>query len=283
MGAEGVTIIKRKKVIAGVGHHVGAWNVAYADFVTAMMAFFLLMWLLNATTEKQRKGIADYFSPTIPVSKVSSGGNGAFSGESVFTEETQAHDGTGATKKDPSIANQTITGDVVSGRAENTEQDPQGNEFASIESALSGTSGESDLENELLQHIVTRVTDEGLIVEIFDLDNSPLFYAGTADPSEKLIALLKMMSKVFNLVENGIAISGHISSLPLVVRNNNNWQITSDRAQKTRLLLTEFGISDSRFERVTGLADRSPAASNLMASRNRRIELTLLRKKAETN
>ena len=68
-------IIKRKKVIAG-GHHGGAWKVAYADFVTAMMAFFLLMWLLGATNEKQRKGIADYFNPTIPVNKVSGGGDG---------------------------------------------------------------------------------------------------------------------------------------------------------------------------------------------------------------
>ena len=68
-------IIKRKKVIAGDGHHGGAWKVAYADFVTAMMAFFMLMWLLNATTEQQRKGIADYFSPTIPINRVSGGGS----------------------------------------------------------------------------------------------------------------------------------------------------------------------------------------------------------------
>ncbi|TMV82609.1 chemotaxis protein MotB, partial [Thioclava sp. BHET1] len=79
-------IIKRKKVIAAAGHHGGAWKVAYADFVTAMMAFFMLMWLLNATTEKQRKGIADYFSPKIPVTRVSGGGDGAFGGESVFSQ-----------------------------------------------------------------------------------------------------------------------------------------------------------------------------------------------------
>ena len=77
-------IIKRKKVIQGGGHHGGAWKVAYADFVTAMMAFFMLMWLLNATTEKQRKGIADYFNPTIPINRVSGGGDGAFGGDSVF-------------------------------------------------------------------------------------------------------------------------------------------------------------------------------------------------------
>ena len=90
-------IIKRKKIVAG-GHHGGAWKVAYADFVTAMMAFFMLMWLLNATTEKQRKGIADYFNPTIPVNRVSGGGDGAFGGDSIFSEDTLVHNGTGASQ-----------------------------------------------------------------------------------------------------------------------------------------------------------------------------------------
>lgn len=94
-------IIKRKKVVAGDGHHGGAWKVAYADFVTAMMAFFLLMWLLNATTEKQRKGIADFFNPTIPVNRISGGGDGSFGGDSVFTEETLSQNGTGASLTQP--------------------------------------------------------------------------------------------------------------------------------------------------------------------------------------
>ena len=81
-------IIKRKKKVVGGGHHGGAWKVAYADFVTALMAFFLLMWLLNATTEQQRKGVADYFSPTVPIARVSGGGDGNFGGEFVFSEMT---------------------------------------------------------------------------------------------------------------------------------------------------------------------------------------------------
>jgi len=89
-------IIRRKKVYAADGHHGGAWKVAYADFVTAMMAFFLLMWLLNATTEEQRKGIADYFNPNIPLAAVSGGGASALSGDSVFTQDTLAQNGTGA-------------------------------------------------------------------------------------------------------------------------------------------------------------------------------------------
>jgi chemotaxis protein MotB len=86
-------IIKRKKVINEAGHHGGAWKVAYADFVTAMMAFFMLMWLLNATTEDQRKGIADYFNPTIPIFRVSGGGDGATRGESIIAQEDKAESG----------------------------------------------------------------------------------------------------------------------------------------------------------------------------------------------
>jgi len=89
-------IIKRKKKVVGGGHHGGAWKVAYADFVTAMMAFFLLMWLLNATKEQQRKGVADYFSPTVPIARVSGGGDGNFGGESVFSEMTMPQNGMGA-------------------------------------------------------------------------------------------------------------------------------------------------------------------------------------------
>ena len=86
-------IIKRKKIIAADGHHGGAWKVAYADFVTAMMAFFMLMWLLNATIEQQKKGIADYFSPTLAINRSSGGGDSSFVGDTVFTEETLTRQG----------------------------------------------------------------------------------------------------------------------------------------------------------------------------------------------
>ena len=106
-------IIKRKKVIAGEGHHGGAWKVAYADFVTAMMAFFMLMWLLNATTEKQRKGLADYFSPTVAANRISGGGDGSFGGTTVFSEEMLAQTGTGATSLRPTESRQSRGSDFV--------------------------------------------------------------------------------------------------------------------------------------------------------------------------
>ena len=104
-GNEKAPRIVRRKVVAGDGHHGGAWKVAYADFVTAMMAFFLLMWLLGATNEKQRKGIADYFNPTVPINKVSGGGEGAFGGETVFSENTLTQQGAGGSMLRPTESN----------------------------------------------------------------------------------------------------------------------------------------------------------------------------------
>jgi len=160
-------IIKRKKIIVSGGHHGGAWKVAYADFVTAMMAFFLLMWLLNATTEKQRKGLSDYFSPAIPISRLSSGSDGAFGGNSMFSEDTMLHEGTGASDKRPADEQQARGMTGVDTKA---EEKSSGEEFAEIESKLMGRSGESLVSDGALKHIVTRVTDEGLIIELFALE-----------------------------------------------------------------------------------------------------------------
>ena len=136
-------IIKRKKVVAGEGHHGGAWKVAYADFVTAMMAFFMLMWLLNATTEKQRKGIADYFNPTIPVNRISGGGEGSFGGTSVFSEETLAQAGMGATNKHATEQNQARgqSGLMENGRAD--DADAQQAVLEAVITALLARGGES--------------------------------------------------------------------------------------------------------------------------------------------
>jgi chemotaxis protein MotB len=273
----GLTLIKRKKVIAGGGHHGGAWKVAYADFVTAMMAFFLLMWLLNATTEKQRKGIADYFSPTIPISKVSNGGNGSLNGETMFAEDSKAMNGTGATNERPSQENQARG---MSGTATSPVQESargSDDELARIESLLNGDSGESFVDDELLQHVSTRVTDEGLIIELFDLEDSPLFVGNTDQPGEKLTALTGMIAEVAATATNAVAVTGHTSAVPLVLKINPNWELSAARAQRVRTLLMGFGLADSRFERVTGQADRNLADANPMAARNRRVEITLLR------
>ncbi len=269
-------IIKRKKIIAGGGHHGGAWKVAYADFVTAMMAFFLLMWLLNATTEKQRKGIADYFSPTIPINRISGGGEGSFGGDSVFSEETLAQNGTGASLKKPTESNAARGSSGVDPAQEAAGL--QEAQFSAIEDALTGKSGESMVSDGALRHIVTKVTDEGLIVELFDLPGEPLFRGDSNEPTPVLEELVSMVGEVFALVDNSVAVNGFTTSRPVVLRNNPVWDLSSSRADRLRRMLAGTGLAPDRVQRVSGFADRVPVARNPMAERNNRVELILLRR-----
>jgi len=267
-------IIKRKKKVIAGGHHGGAWKVAYADFVTAMMAFFMLMWLLNATTESQRKGIADYFSPTVPLSRISGGGDGAFGGDSTFTEDTLAQNGTGATQDRPSESN-AAKGDTGNDTSDSADAGEAA--MATVQEALSGMSGESMAADEALRHILTRVTDEGLIIEIYDLPEDPLFEIDSAVPQPVMEELAQMISRVLDLLENEIAVSGFTRAQPVVLVNNSVWQVSTLRANQVRLLLQSGGTDPTRVVRVSGHADRKPVAKNPMAVRNNRIEIVLLR------
>lgn len=269
-------IIKRKKVISGGGHHGGAWKVAYADFVTAMMAFFLLMWLLNATTEKQRKGISDYFNPTIPVNRISGGGDGAFGGDSVFSEETMAYTGTGAMDRKTSAASADAKG-KDSGKGESGEGRAQ-SELEDVEKALLARGGESNTMQKLLRQVVTKVTDEGLVIELFDLPDAPLFKEDTSEPTPVLIALTGLVADVLNLTTNEIAVSGHVHSLPVTLIDNPVWDLSADRAQLTREQLEGAGIDSARIQRIAGFADRKPAVADPASERNNRIEVILLRR-----
>ncbi len=241
--------------------------MAYADFVTAMMAFFMLMWLLNATTEKQRKGIADYFSPTVPVSRISGGGDGSFGGESIETHETLSEDGDTMFQQ---------IGRPVTGAGGDEEEESE-RLWARIEEALMGRGGESVLGDEVYKHIVTRVTDEGLIIEIFDLEGKPLFEEGTDTPTLILTEITGLLEEALNLTRNDIAVVGYVQSAPIVVSDNPVWRLSMERASQVRELLETVGVSGNRMERVTGYADNAPAARNPLAARNNRIEIILLR------
>ena len=267
-------IIKRKKVISGGGHHGGAWKVAYADFVTAMMAFFMLMWLLNATTEQQRKGIADYFSPTIPINRISGGGNGAFSGDSIFSEETLPKNGTGATMPHASIEEK-ARGDTGNDSA--GEKEEQDIIFRELDSMLTGRGGETMVMENALRHIVTRITDEGLVIELFDLEGITLFEGETATPTPLLQDLVTIITGITKTVSNEIAIGGHVRSTPIVLAESPVWELSAERATRLRLLLQEAGEPPRRIQRVTGHADRELVVRDPMAARNNRVEIVLLR------
>lgn len=267
-------IVKKKKVIAG-GHHGGAWKVAYADFVTAMMAFFMMMWLLSATTEKQRAGLADYFAPTIPVNRVSGGGDGALNGSSIFSEDTLPTDGLGATTQYATVTDRARGESGTADGAENRETSDE--ELEALVEELMGRGGETTAMDNLLEHIVTRITDEGLVIELFELDGVPLFAEGTDEPTQLMQDLVTLVADVAKLATNNIAVGGHVRANPVVLADNPVWDISAQRATRTRLMLESASLDEERMERVTGHADRELIVDDPMSVRNNRVEIVLLR------
>lgn len=256
-------IIRRKKVYAADGHHGGAWKVAYADFVTAMMAFFLLMWLLNATTESQRKGIADYFSPNIPIAAVSGGGAGALSGDSIFTEDTLAKSGTGVKSE---------TGHMMSkDKQEDAAKQAAQAQLEALNAALIS-------ENEgFIQHVSLKLSSDGLVIELTDTETAPLFLLGDATPSDLLKQLLKVVTESFGSVKNNIKIVGHTDNSGFVNDTRySNWELSTDRANTARRLLMSYGFPYEQVSEVSGKAYMAPLADDPSAAQNRRISITIL-------
>lgn len=274
------TIIKRKKVYKADGHHGGAWKVAYADFVTAMMAFFLLMWLLNATTEEQRKGIADYFSPTIPISRISGGGADGLNGSSIFAENTYAKMGTGANRKEtvehPAYGNgksaSESKSESMTDAAKQNDEQQIANELEDLKESL----GEES--RQLSEHLMIKMSPEGIVLEITDSESTPLFPLGRSEPSETMIQLIAAVSDSFGEFDNDIKIVGHTDSHRY--RNGavyDNWNLSADRANAARRLLMERGIPAGRIREVSGKADMDPLIKDdPMAAQNRRISITIL-------
>lgn len=256
-------IIKRKKIVAGAAHHGGAWKVAFADFATAMMAFFLMMWLLGATSESQRRGLADYFNPTVPIHRISSGGSGMFGGDDI---ESPVNMG-------PTTASETAAGDPSA--------DPSAHEsegaFAEVERRLEALGGESTLMREALRHVMTRVTDEGLVIELFDLPDAPVFAPETAEPMPVMDLLAAVLADVLTIVVNPLAIEGHTRRYPVVQRVDPGWPLSQARPRAFQASLESRGLDPQRVARITGHADRRPVHANPMAVRNNRLEVIVLR------
>lgn len=248
-------IIKRKKNVVGDGHHGGAWKVAYADFVTAMMAFFLMLWLLGSVTEEQRKGVADYFSPTLSIQSASAGGSNSFGGESLSSTAS-------------------LTDDIATAAEYEQEWQP----LEKLADSLHALAAEDEAIAKAFEHVAIRMSDDGLIVELFDLDHAALFDGLTAQPRPVLNLLLEVVSAAFATVANPVAIAAHTRGFPTVFLDDPVWPLSLERASTVHRMMAASPIEDLRFQRVTGQADRVPAVSDPTAVRNNRIELTLLRK-----
>ena len=253
-------------------HHGGAWKVAYADFVTAMMAFFLLMWLLGATDENQRKGIADYFAPTVMPSDRSGGSNGVMGGRSLQEPEGNApHPQLSGLR--PATPYQTSSRE----RAEREKREREAMEKVAeqIRDRVRSDPGLRDLSDQLK----LEVTEEGLRIELIDRADYSMFRSGTAEMDPRARALLATVADAIRDVPNRLAVRGHTDSVPFNGANGmNNWTLSTYRAEATRAALARNGIGEDRFQRLEGLADTEPHdPGDPTNPRNRRISMTLLR------
>jgi len=283
-------IIKKVKKVSGDGHHGGAWKVAYADFVTAMMAFFLLMWLLNATTEDQRKGIADYFNPSVPVSPISGGGADLLNGSSVFSDKTLAQDGTGGAKNYQKVVKSAAENDKKTDADGASAPGPDAAEAAELERIRKQNQSLEAVRQDVLaqvndpaaeglaKHIQMRVTPEGLVIELVDVDDSPLFEVGSTRASATMQLLLKVVTTSLAPVTNQISIVGHTDALAYSgARNYTNWELSTDRAHMARRLMIESGLPANQINEVAGKADTKPLVEDKFAPQNRRISITILK------
>lgn len=283
-----------KKVIAEGhgGHHGGAWKVAYADFVTAMMAFFLLMWLLGATTEKQRKALADYFSPTlIDFKQNSAGSNGLLGGNAINQQDNYPNRSGQTGTRSMTIPVDAVGGQQVGTGEQGTLKDrraltAQDNEnFRKVRNTLQAEMRANIKLSNLSKHIRFTQTRDGIRIDILDDADYSMFDLGTtmfANDADKLIGLVADSIKA---LDNPIMIRGHTDSLPFGdPRQMNNWMLSSGRAEATRRRLQAGGVAETRFERIEGVADREPMIEkNPSDPRNRRVSITLLYRRGTFN
>jgi chemotaxis protein MotB len=264
-----------KKIIDGGhgGHHGGAWKVAYADFVTAMMAFFLLMWLLGATNEKQRKSIADYFAPTTAMTRTdSAGGNGLFGGSSITSVD-----------KYPNAAGQTgtramtIPRDATGGPKEASGKDADRRRFEQIRQRLMMRMMASPDMRRLAKNLRFTETEEGLRIDLVDESDFSMFALGTNRLTPDAAQMLRQVGEVIDAVPNGVKVRGHTDSFPWAKdKAMNNWRLSAERAETTRQFLSHSGVDQDRFQRIEGVADREPYnAKDKIDPRNRRMSIIL--------
>ena len=273
-------IIKRVKK-GGHAAHGGAWKIAYADFVTAMMAFFLLMWLLGSTAKGELQGISDYFSSPLKVAMA--GGDGSGNSSSVIpgggNDLSKVH---GQVRRSDTDSEKARRQSIDTARAERAKQDAE--RIKTLQAKIDALITENPRLNEYKSQIRIDVTPDGLQIQIVDDQNRPMFDSGSAMVKPYMRDILREIGAALNGVENRVSLAGHTDAVPYnnSDRGYSNWELSSDRANATRRELVAAGMPDAKLGRVVGLA-----ASDLLepdnprSAANRRITITVLTREAE--
>jgi chemotaxis protein MotB len=286
-------IIKKVKKGGHAGHHGGAWKIAYADFVTAMMAFFLLLWLISMTTDEQKKGLADYFSPP-NVSETTSGAGGVLAGMAMDENGAKmaplapnaqqavrtSHDTTEFGQavevggKDVDVERQM---DARMASATNLDSTYDQSYHAAAASIRQAWQDNPDI-TQFTQNLIVQRTPEGLNIVISDQEGRRMFPEGSKYPTEQARSAIASIAPILSRLSSQIEISGHTAAGAIYSDPRYGaWELSSDRANVVRGILGEFGLADGRIAAVVGRATTQPLFPNdPYLSGNERIEITVL-------
>ena len=297
VAGDGVTIIKRIKKGGHGGGHGGAWKVAYADFVTAMMAFFLLMWLINTTTPEQKRGIADYFAAQ-SISQTSSGSGGLLGGKVLGQASARAGGVVSVYSKNspqaPSDPTHSKQNDKNRGGATDAEgkapasqsqsddhleravPSSQDRDFESAAESIRQAMQQSPDIADLSRQVIMDKTPEGLRIQLVDQDGKPMFQPGGTELMPYTKRLLEAVAKVIDRLPNRVSISGHTAGSD--GGGAANWELSAARANAARGVITGAGVNGDRIYEVAGKAGSEPLLpEDPNASANRRLSIVLLR------
>jgi chemotaxis protein MotB len=271
-------VVKRIKKVAG-GHHGGAWKIAYADFVTAMMAFFLLMWLLGSTTKGDLQGISDYFKTPLKVAM--SGGSGSGDSSSILQGGGQdLSRASGQVKRGDTPADKKTYNLKAAKAALEREE---GLRLQALKAKIEATIDANPLLKKYKNQLLLDITSEGLRIQIVDEQNRPMFALAKAELQPYTRDILDVLGLVLNEVPNKIGLSGHTDSTPYFSdAGYSNWELSADRANASRRELVRGGLADAKVLRVVGLAsaahlDRKDPFNPI----NRRISIIVMNKRTE--
>lgn len=283
-------IIKKKKIINAEGHHGGAWKVAYADFTTAMMAFFMLLWLLNVSDKETLEGLADYFSPTSVSESGDSGSGKPLAGTAMSAQGVQSS-GSVAVKVPAPPPSSREDAQQVARASEEEGQDRSDYEnkineqrsevLQSLTQQVRVTLQESA---ELSQHqdqLITEQIENGARIQLIDKDNRPMFQAGSAQPYGFTEKLLNVIGQALGRLPHRIEVVGHTNAGNETTgtrANYGNWELSSDRANAARRILADAGVANDRFAAAIGKAATQPLYPDApFRPENRRIAITVLK------